>query len=157
DPVPHTITLEVERSPAGRRVDEVKDILDEAGLDFHSAHGPYITAVANEIQAAGIAVADWWADADEPRGGAIELAGQVDGYEEVYVCWREDRGWFYVPHRAGEAFGEFADDLPGDLPRVPLPGRVATAVADLLDHQAQQPATTSEWAAPTEYEEDPDY
>lgn len=62
------------------------------------SHAPYIEAIANALDAAGLTVADWNADDNDPRDAYIEFARQItapayDEDTEVNLLWREDRGW----------------------------------------------------------------
>lgn len=72
------------------------------GCGYHQAHEAYIDAVAAALDAAGFPTADWYADPNDPRDGAIQLdltrQGTIDGtpvwqYDEVWVGWQEERGW----------------------------------------------------------------
>ncbi len=66
-----------------------------AEIDYHEAHEPYMGAVADALEAAGLEVKEWFADANDPRDGCITLAeGDEDG-DERNVAWHEEKGWFY--------------------------------------------------------------
>ena len=64
-------------------------------LDYHDAHGPYIKAVVTALEAAGFAVADWFADPDDPRHGCIALAESNGRGDRHFIVWDEARGWAY--------------------------------------------------------------
>lgn len=79
------------------------DDLYPGGRGYHDAHGPYIAAVAAALDAAGITTVSHFADANDPRDGAIELhtsetgvCRRVSSYDEVAVCWQEERGWWVL-------------------------------------------------------------
>lgn len=63
--------------------------------DYHEAHEPYMKAVVTALDAAGLKVADWFADANDPRDGCITLAEHDDDGDERCVAWHEEKGWFY--------------------------------------------------------------
>jgi hypothetical protein len=64
-------------------------------IDYHEAHEPYMGAVVDALEAAGLEVKDWFADANDPRDGCIALAeGDEDG-AEYCIAWDEEKGWFY--------------------------------------------------------------
>jgi hypothetical protein len=96
-------------------------------LDYHDAHGPYIDAVLDALEKAGLRAVDSFADRNDPRDGNIGIApdccGQeFSGYGEVWLGWTEESGWAVVPYTdAGSAaFVEYA--WIGVLPE---PGEVA--------------------------------
>ena len=108
-------------------------------MERRAAHAGYIRAVAGALEAAGIPVADWRADAGEPRDGWIpfDLARQVRLHgrpvwdqDEAGIGWSEDGGWYLLT----------VDDPGGrgvratrklDLATVAAPASVARAVARL--------------------------
>jgi hypothetical protein len=66
-------------------------------------HGPYISAVAQAMLTAGLALPDpgqvfWHASDYDPRGGAarLDVEALCADHAEVWVSWREDEGWFVV-------------------------------------------------------------
>jgi hypothetical protein len=63
----------------------------------HTAHRPYIEAVANALQAADIATTDHSAEPDDPRNGFIELdrsaTAAVYGEQYARLIWDEESGW----------------------------------------------------------------
>ncbi|PJN37959.1 hypothetical protein CG747_26075 [Streptomyces sp. CB02959] len=66
--------------------------------DAYVSHAPYIEAVAEALDAAGLTVADCNADDNDPRDAYIEFdrAITTPAYgddTEVNLLWREDRGW----------------------------------------------------------------
>src|SRR5207253_6886178 len=68
-------------------------------IDYHRAHESYIAAVVDALNAAGISVADWHADPNDPRDAAIRLGDPAavdddDFAAEVWICWDEESGWF---------------------------------------------------------------
>lgn len=63
------------------------------GHGYHQAHEPYIQAVAAALTAAGVEVLDWHADPNDPRDGAIRVNVFGLDYDEVWVCWQEERRW----------------------------------------------------------------
>jgi hypothetical protein len=80
-------------------------------LSCHQAHEPYIDAVAAAVQAAGVELADWGAEANDPRDGYLEPAppigpGPEDEPGGLWIAWNEERGWFYGETK-GDG-GEFA-------------------------------------------------
>lgn len=109
------------------------------GVGYHDAHGPYIQAVAQALDDAGLAVADWHADPNDPRDGAIQLdmnkQGTIDGhplwpYDEVWVGWQEERGWHLlaINHKDGAEDSRYAHNL--HLGLVPNPASVVNVVGD---------------------------
>ena len=60
---------------------------------------PYIAAVADACQAAGLLVADYTSDDIDPRDGIINLVTRPDAdpdedWEDSYTLgWNEERGW----------------------------------------------------------------
>lgn len=91
---------------------------------------PYIAAVADACQAAGLHVLEFWSDDIDPRDGAISLSkvpeGDPDGedWRQGYTLgWDERRGWMYGEPK--DAHGELCNLLwlcDGPLPE---PGEVA--------------------------------
>lgn len=71
---------------------------NDAEGHWHQAHEPYIGAVVYALDAAKLTTGDWFADANDPRDGAIEL--NVDMLQtqadEVHLCWQEERGWWLI-------------------------------------------------------------
>ncbi|KIZ13706.1 DUF6292 family protein [Streptomyces natalensis] len=62
------------------------------------SHEPYIQAVADALDAAGLTVADWGGSDDDPRDAYIEfdraITAPAYGIEtEVSLLWTEERGW----------------------------------------------------------------
>ncbi|MFE6686577.1 DUF6292 family protein [Streptomyces sp. NPDC057743] len=62
------------------------------------SHEPYIKAIADALNAAGLTVADWGGDDNDPRDAYIEfdrtVTAPVYGEEtEVNLLWNEERGW----------------------------------------------------------------
>ena len=107
------------------------------GRGYHSAHEPYIQAVADALAANGFPVADWFADPNDPRDGNITLdmarQGSIDGQpvwssDEVHVAWDEDRGWRLLfvedPHGKDSRWVKFLG-----LSRVSDPLSIVVAVA----------------------------
>lgn len=68
------------------------------GRGYHAAHEPYLSAVADAFEAAGIEVVTWFADANDPRDGAIQIDPQAvdSSADEVWVCWQEERRWYLL-------------------------------------------------------------
>lgn len=64
-------------------------------ISYHDAHEPYMRAVVIALDAAGLTVGDWFADANDPRDGCITLAERDEDGDERSVCWHEEKGWFY--------------------------------------------------------------
>lgn len=62
---------------------------------------PYIAAVADACQAAGLHVADYWTDDIDPRDGGINLVLSPDAdpdedwRQSRTLGWDEEKGWFY--------------------------------------------------------------
>lgn len=64
-------------------------------------HEAYIAAVACACDTAGVAVTSYCADVNDPLDGFIEFAptralGCFAGYDEVSLCWSEDKGWWIL-------------------------------------------------------------
>ncbi|WP_431774299.1 DUF6292 family protein [Streptomyces cucumeris] len=61
------------------------------------AHEPYITAVADAVDRAGMSVVEWSAEEGDPRAGWIEFALKTTvrayGRDEVALLWNEEQGW----------------------------------------------------------------
>jgi hypothetical protein len=150
DPTTEPVEVEVVRSEIGERVDQVQAMYDAVGLSYHTAHGPYIAAVARELQRAGVEVEDWFDNPDEPRDGAIELTVPMPGYEQTHVAWREDQGWYYMPSSDAQALADYTVDLP--VGHLAEPYDVAAAVCKALD----RPFTTDrpDWRPPADYNPD---
>ncbi|MEU4578978.1 DUF6292 family protein [Nonomuraea sp. NPDC023979] len=77
-----------------------------AEITYHEAHEPYMEAVADAFDAAGLAVEDWHADANDPRDGCISLAERDADGDQRHVAWHEEQGWFY---------GTSAEDGHGEI------------------------------------------
>src|SRR5690349_10540630 len=69
---------------------------------------PYIAAVADACQAAGLHVRDYWSDDIDPRDGAVHLTLDPDQDPDAdpddefgdwqlsrTLGWDEEKGWFY--------------------------------------------------------------
>jgi hypothetical protein len=107
-------------------------------IDYHKRHEAYVAAVADALASAGFASQYHFADANDPRDGAVELdleqiharfGPSVWSHDEVSVCWQEDRGWYVVtvddPHGRDS---RFAYDL--GVERIASPATVVVAVAE---------------------------
>jgi hypothetical protein len=96
-------------------------------IDYHQAHEPYLKAVVIDLDAAGLTVADWFADANDPRDGCITLAERDEDGDEHCIAWHEEKGWFY---------GTSPEDGNGEIQGIwwicddvlPDPAEVVTAV-----------------------------
>lgn len=69
------------------------------GRGYHAAHEPYLGAVAKAFERAGCEVITWFAYANDPRDGAIQLdpANVLNSdADEVWVCWQEERRWWIL-------------------------------------------------------------
>ncbi len=64
-------------------------------ITYHTAHAPYMEAVVEALEAAGVGVEDWFADANDPRDGCITLAERAEDGDARYVAWDEEKGWLY--------------------------------------------------------------
>ncbi|WP_113699696.1 DUF6292 family protein [Nonomuraea lactucae] len=64
-------------------------------IPYHKAHEPCIKAVAIALDAAGIGVGSWFADANDPRDGCIVLSEHDEDDDELCAAWDEEKGWFY--------------------------------------------------------------
>src|SRR5690606_18967666 len=64
-------------------------------LDYHDAHGPYIRAVVTALETAGLGVADWFADPDDPRDGCITLADSAESGDRHFIGWDGTTGSAY--------------------------------------------------------------
>ncbi|MFB4294822.1 DUF6292 family protein [Nonomuraea sp. ATR24] len=98
-----------------------------AELSFHRAHEPYLKAVADAFNAAGLTVGDWFADANDPRDGCITLAEREADGDQRHVAWHEEQGWFYGTSAEDDGGGIrsiwwICDDL------LPSPAEVVAAV-----------------------------
>jgi hypothetical protein len=147
-PTSTPVEIELERSELGERVDQVQAIFDATGLHYHRAHEPYIAAVAHELERLGVDVEEWFANPDEPRDGAIELAVPLPGYEQTHIAWREDMGWYYMPSKDNSsALADYTVDLP--VGHLAEPFDVAAAYCKVIDH----PVTVDkpEWRPPADY------
>ncbi|MFI7643384.1 DUF6292 family protein [Nonomuraea sp. NPDC049400] len=142
------------RSERGQREDDLEAIYKAVGKTYHSIQELYAAAVADALDRAGISVSDYWADPNEPRELTLQLEFAPGGYEELYIAWREDRGWYWVPYSdAGEALGDFAKELDCDF--LALPDDVAAAVLNGAT-SADKPATEScLWTPPDGYKTNP--
>jgi hypothetical protein len=151
EPTAKPVDVRVERSDLGRRNDQANAILKAAGLTAHEAHDPYITAVAHELQRAGVEVLEWFANPDDPRNGAIELADPMPGYEQTHIAWREDMGWYYMP--SSDSSSAHADrTIELEVGFLDEPHEVAAAACKALD----RPFTTErpDWRPPADYNPD---
>jgi hypothetical protein len=150
EPTSTPVEVELERSDVGKRVDQVQAMYDATGLHYHRAHEPYITAVAHELQRCGVEVQEWWANPDEPRDGAIELAVPIRPYEETHFAWREDLGWYDIRTKTSGTLGDVTVDLP--VGHLAVPFEVATAICEVLGH----PVTVDkpDWRPPADYNPD---
>lgn len=88
-----------------RMTEQTMEMLYPGGKGYHEAHEPYLGAVAAAFEAAGVEVITWFADANDPRDGAIQIdpAAVGSGADEVWVCWQEERRWYILTEheRAG--------------------------------------------------------
>lgn len=151
EPTLKPVEVLLERSDIGKRNDQAEKILAEAGLDYHSAHEPYIAAVARELHRGGIACRGFWANPDEPRNGSIELVVPMTGYAETHIAWREDLGWYYMPSSEyGSAHADYTVDLP--VGYLDEPHDVAVAVGQALDRRVS--TTPPDWQTPADYNAD---
>src|SRR5205807_8795714 len=112
--------------------------INVADIDYHRAHESYIGAVVDALRAAGIAVADWLADPNDPRDGAIQLGepGDDDDFaEEKWIGWDEQSGWMYGVDKDGRS------GLSGirwaQLDVLPEPEAVVAWVREVLPRQMQ--------------------
>jgi hypothetical protein len=93
-----------------------------------NVHAAYINAVADALEKAGVAVERWHADPNEPRDGAITLAGYESGEQRV-AGWNEESGWMYGTGPEGEGLTLVWWIGDGVLPE---PGAVVSAVQQCL-------------------------
>ncbi|WP_192809597.1 DUF6292 family protein [Actinomadura rudentiformis] len=112
-----------------------------SGLSYHRVHEPYIEAVAAAVQAAGVELADWGAETNEPRNGYLEPAAPVGPGPQVepgglWLGWTEERGWFYG-EVGDDASGQlsYTEDLGGGI--LPAPDEAATRIALLVQGDAE--------------------
>lgn len=74
------------------------------GRGYHTAHQPYMAAVAAALDTAGLTTTGHYACSNDPRDGAINLdtvaivgaVKRVWPHTEVAVCWQEERGWWLL-------------------------------------------------------------
>ncbi|WP_378786564.1 DUF6292 family protein [Nonomuraea fastidiosa] len=153
---PDTATvLPLWRNTRGQIEDQVVDLHKAVASSYHTVHELYAAAVADALDRAGVSIADYWANPDEPRDLSIQLAHPLEGYEAAYVCWRDDRGWYWVPYSStDQTLSDFAKDLP--CAYLALPEDVAAAVlahVTSADKPAREPAS---WTPPDAYNPYPD-
>lgn len=108
------------------------------GAGYHSAHQPYMTAVAAALAAAGFPNDGGNAEANDPRDGFVDLDLEqlepVDGkplwaVEQVAVCWQEERGWWLLAVAdTTSSDGRFV--YPLGVATVAAPSTVVAAVAE---------------------------
>lgn len=136
------------RSDRGIREDDAEQIHRSVGKTYHKLPELYAAAVADALDRAGVTVAHWWANPDDPRNLGIELAHPPAPYEELHVCWHAFNGWYYIPASRHGALGDYAEDLPLGL--LALPDEVADAVLDVTnpDKPAGDPCG---WTPPADY------
>ena len=98
---------------------------------------PYISAVADACQAAGLHVIDFWTDDIDPRDGGITISvlpeGDPDGEDwkaSRTLGWNEQDGWFYGEPRCEH--GELHNLLWLGLGALPGPAEVAEAARKLI-------------------------
>jgi Family of unknown function (DUF6292) len=104
-------------------------------LSYHQAHEPYIDAVAGAVQAAGVELADWGAEANDPRDGYLEPAppvgpGPEDEPGGLWIAWNEERGWFYGETKGDGGELAYVSYFGGSV--LPAPETVAGLVALLV-------------------------
>ncbi|MFC9250669.1 hypothetical protein [Amycolatopsis thailandensis] len=148
EPTTEPVTVELERSDVGRRVDEVEQILADVGVTWHEACEPYMAAVAHELVRAGIGVKEAFACGNEPRDGAIDLSTTLSGYS-TQLAWREDQGWYYLSFQHGE-HADGVDDLP--VGHLAEPYDVAVAFCEAIDHPVR--SERPDWRPPADYDLD---
>lgn len=93
--------------------------------EYHEAHEPYMGAVVDALEAAGLEVKECFADANDPRDGCITLVGADEDGHERHVAWDEEKGWFYgISDERGEirTIWWICDDV------LPDPDEVVSAV-----------------------------
>ncbi|ROO82560.1 hypothetical protein EDD29_0040 [Actinocorallia herbida] len=133
---------------AGQSIeDQVDAITKAAGKDYYSLPELYMAAVADALDRAGVSVASHWANPDDPRNGAIELAVPAP-YEERHVAWSETDGWGYIPTTDTTKGGDRFEVLPVDLLALPE-DVVAAAMARLTRDKEPRPAAA--WTPPDDY------
>lgn len=100
-------------------------------------HFPYIEAVVDALNAAGLTVTDWHADANDPLDAAVELDRELTAAlygetSEVWLCWTEERGWYLAlsDERDNGNLSGLTDLLVGV---VPGPDEMVALVRDLLE------------------------
>lgn len=162
------MTIPLARNTRGHRIDEAERLHQAAEVTYHKAHHAYIDAVAATVEAAGIVIGDIGSDCDEPRGGSFRIGGDLEDFwddDEGYgpsmvIQWREDRGWYHIWFSDSQAaLGDYAKDLPGNLPLMATPEQVAEAVQALVPERCQCSGGTLSaipaWQMPRRYEADP--
>jgi hypothetical protein len=78
--------------------EQAMEDLYPAGKGYHQAHEPYLATVVDAFEKAGFEVITWFADANDPRDGAIQLDPEAlrTSADEVWVCWQEERRWYIL-------------------------------------------------------------
>lgn len=149
-PAPDRFTVTLRRTSTGWRRDQAEAVLEEAGLDYHGAHEPYMAAVAATLTAAGFTVTGWEADTGEPREGVITVAA---GADHLALSWSDTAGWHArTPGPDLAVFGPQARALRASGAPLPLaaePARVVTAAARLLGRTPVLNA--ADWTPPPDY------
>ena len=161
------MTIPLARNASGHRIDEAGRLHQAAGVSYHKAHDAYVEAVAATVEAPGIVIGDLVPTATSRAAAASASAVSLedlwdddggDGPSRV-IQWREDRGWYSIWFSDSQAaLGDYTIDLPGSLPLVAAPEKVAGAVLELLRRtpgRRRDAAAVPGWQMPAGYEADP--
>lgn len=142
----------VELTEDGVANDALGQIHREHGVTEHTAHEPYMHAVADALTREGVAVLGCFANGDDPRNGGVELEFAFAGDQPLTVIWREDYGWYYLrfPEHSKSALGNGPYELP--VSYLDQPHQIARAVRDAIG----APAVNAEpvWSPPPGYKPD---
>lgn len=129
---------EVDHVSVGADVDT--DTGDENSDDERVNHTPYICAVVEALDEAGIAVVDWRAPQSEPLEAGVALAPDVahnPADDPITLRWTEVSGWYWQPEdESGAPRGTF--ESPAAMGVVPAPAQVAAWARRVLDGTAER-------------------
>jgi hypothetical protein len=125
-------------------------ILKTAGLRYHDAHGPYLRAVAAELQRHGLTVTEMDHHRDDPRSGFISVdARRPSDEDDAFLAWDEETGWTHAAAgNDGRGYGEEDLDVSMLAPAADVAAEFLIALGrDVLE-------LPSQWQSPTGYVDD---